>query len=367
MKLLFITQSVALNRPGPEAFVYDWIMELSRHFEFIEVLTYYYDPLSKLPGNVRVQVISDGNRFSRTVSLFFKALAALKDCDAVFAHILEIFGIAAGVAGLMLRKKSFFWYCQGYDLSKNFLAKLAFAAVGVIFTCSEEVKNRYCRETGLAIKDKIKVVGHGINLSRYHLGQKLLWPGSGQPYRILYAGRISPIKDLTTLIKAMILLNNKGRKYLLDIKGGWGLIDARLAVYKKEIERLMQIANKDYKMITFGRSQPFPYPKVSRIFKNCHIFVVPSLSRAMDKLFLESLACKIPTIGTEIAYPFMKKIVPEFLYHEKDEVDLARKISWVTKNRKSALRLTRKASDYVRENYDLKKLIAAISERICSN
>ncbi|MEK7127726.1 MAG: glycosyltransferase family 4 protein [Patescibacteria group bacterium] len=137
--------------------------------------------------------------------------------------------------------------------------------------------------------------------------------------RILYAGRVAPIKDLPTLEKAVKILN------------------------------LKLIVNSSYS-----------YHDVAKILKSADIVVVPTLSRALDKVFLEALACGVPAIGTDIGYPFMVDKFPQLIFKAGNPEDLAQKIKWLIDNPKESFKITKEAKKYIKENFDLGKLMDRI-------
>lgn len=166
MKVLMLASSVDTSR-GPDGFIADWVRALGKKVDRLTVLAYNYNQQEKLPANIRVIKINGKNFLTRNVDLIFKVFKYSKENDVIFAHILEVFGIVAGITGKLLEKKSFLWYCQGYDLSKHWMAKIALVLVDKIFTSTEEIKERYIKEVGKSIKNKIIIVGHGINLAHY--------------------------------------------------------------------------------------------------------------------------------------------------------------------------------------------------------
>ncbi len=137
--------------------------------------------------------------------------------------------------------------------------------------------------------------------------------------KILYAGRVSPIKDLPTLQRAT---------EILDLK---------------------PTVNSSYS-----------YHDVAKVLKSVDLVVVPTLSKALDKVFLEALACGIPAIGTDVGYPFMVDKFPQLIFKAGDPQDLSKKIKWLIDNPKETLRITAEAKRYVEKNFDLDKLMDKI-------
>lgn len=168
MKVLMLVSSLDSHRKGAtDGFIVDWVRALGQKVGTLTVLTYNFNPKEKLPANTKVIKIIGNNFLTRNIDLILKVFKYSKENDVIFAHILEVFGIIAGVIGKINRKKSFLWYCQGYDLSKHWLAKTALLSVDKILTSTNEIKERYIKEAGNQLKNKIEVIGHGIYLPHY--------------------------------------------------------------------------------------------------------------------------------------------------------------------------------------------------------
>lgn len=322
MKVLMLVQSVDSFRPGPDGFITDWVREIAKNVTQLTVLTYHYSQKEKLPKNTKIVIITGSNFLTRNINLFINLLR--QDTDVLFAHTLEVFSILAGLASRLTGRKSFFWYCQGYNVSRPF-PKLAFFLAHKILTCTKETKNRYIKEIGPWTKDKIITVGHGINIIHYQKGKNITWPRSkDEPIKLLYAGRISPIKDFPTLENAVKILK------------------------KRRIN------------VSLEKATSYTYNDNYKIFKLANIFVTPSLSKALDKTYLESFICNVPAIGTNIAYPFMKDKFPQFIYNAGDANDLAKKIIWLIDHPEKIRTITAAAKKFVTQNYSLNKLMNKI-------
>lgn len=327
MKVLMLAQSIDTNH-GPDGFVADWVRTLAAQVDNLIVLTYAFNSKEKLPNNTKVYIINGTNLFSRIINLIDKTFSITRKekPNILFAHILEVFGITSGIVGKITGIKSVFWFCNPYDVSRNYLAKIAFFLNDMIITCGERLKERYVSLIGNWAKDKIISVGHGINLSHYSPGKTLLWPNSKKgKITILYAGRISPIKDISTLEKAVKKLQDHGKKITLNINGSYS------------------------------------YSQIPEIFKQTHIFVNSSKGYSLDKTLLEALACGVCAIGSDNTYPFMKNDFPELIFRAGNSIDLAYKISWLIDNPKKAKEITSNAQKFIFKNFNLDILMANIA------
>jgi len=137
--------------------------------------------------------------------------------------------------------------------------------------------------------------------------------------KILYAGRVAPIKDIPTLEKAAKII---GAELIINCA--------------------------------------YSYNEIPNLFRSADIIVVPTLSKALDKVFIEALACGVPALGTDLGYPFMADKFPQLVFRAGDSHDLAQKIKWLAANPEQTKMIVLKAKSFVRESFDLDKLMDRI-------
>ena len=165
-------------------------------------------------------------------------------------------------------------------------------------------------------------MGHGIDTELFRPGDDA---GAGQGLRILFVGRISPIKNLDTLVESIdILVNRKNIKYV-KVK----IIGSPLEDYeKKYFEKLKQlIAEKKLtNCIEFLGGKP--HQEIVEFYQKSDIFLNLSPTGGIDKAVLEAMACSIPALVSNQAF---RKFFPTtwqniLIFKEKDAKDLAEKI-----------------------------------------
>ena len=75
-----------------------------------------------------------------------------------------------------------------------------------IFALHEEQKNQIIELYGIA-EGKIKVIGTGYNSQIFNMDEDMENPGSDNPYKIIYAGKLSTAKGIFPLIEALAELD----------------------------------------------------------------------------------------------------------------------------------------------------------------
>ncbi len=361
MNVLMLVQRV--DSHAPNGFIVKWIKTLANRVDSLVVLTYFYSDSEDFPPNVKLVKISGNNFINRNIDLFLKTLEIIKkeDIDIVFGHILEVFGVVAGLCSRILGKKSFLWYCQGYDLSKNYLAKLSLLLPHKILTCGQRVKDQYIRQVGGWMKNKTVPVGHGIDLAHYSQGQKPKTLAKDQKVTVVYAGRIAPIKDIGTLIEAVRIMHSNGYNIELNIHGGWGIIDSQKMQYRDIILKKVAEVNKSEQFVNFPEGKSHGYADNYKIIKSGNIFIMPTLSTSLDIVYIEAIACGVLAVGSDVGYPFMVQKFPQLVFKAQDPYDLAKKIRWLIDNPKKAHIIIQNAKAYVEKQFDINKLMDKVA------
>ncbi|MEK6852816.1 MAG: glycosyltransferase family 4 protein [Nanoarchaeota archaeon] len=165
----------------------------------------------------------------------------------------------------------------------------------------------------------------------------------GKEIKILYFGRISPIKDLETLIKAISILRAKGHRIVLKLVG-----PAENA-YK---ERLIVLA-KDQKLGKYVKFSAPVYGISQKIkaLRAADIFVLPSKREASPQALLEAMSLGLLVISSDTLGG--KEILGDeergLLFQIGDGKDLADKIDFTIRNFKSLEKTRKRAVEFARK------------------
>jgi glycosyltransferase involved in cell wall biosynthesis len=371
-KILIFTQVLDHNHPALGFFL-DWIREFAKHCEQITVICLYkgeYD----LPENVRVLSLGkEGNNFQFSIFNFqliskFKYLINFykfiwrerKNYDKVFIHMNQIYVILGGWCWRLFGKRIGLWYTHGkVSLSLRMAEKIT----NIIFTASKES----CRlDSG-----KIRIVGHGIDLNKFKYWERK----PGDVFKIITVGRISPVKDLETIINAYEILEKKTENVSLEFIGGAGLPEHQ--EYLNEMRELVKKKGLNDKIIFAG---PVPVEKIPEYLYNSDLFVSASRTGSLDKVVIEAMATGLPVISSNEAFRGVLEVFSNKLkspspcegggqegvisalgYKEKNTEELADKISSIIKHQDGEL--GRNLSEMTKKQHGLNNLII----KICDN
>ena len=315
MKLLIITQKVDINDDNL-GFFHRWIEKFSEKLDKLYVICLWQGE-HNLPQNVIVRSMGKEKGYSKLRQLFslqkflFKNLSEI---EGIFIHMCPIYAIASFPLVKIFRKKMILWFVHS---STKWKLKLAEKCVDKILTASKES----CR---LKSRKKIKIVGHGIDTNFFKPLFPSFKPQNSNNFRILFVGRITPIKDLETLIETIDILVNQ--KNIRDVKVE--IIGSPTEHYEKKYhEKLIRlIKEKDItEHIKFlgGR----PHREILKFYQNSNVLLNLSPTGGMDKAVLEAMACGIPVLVCNDAF---KKdfgdFVNELIFQKKNPQDLAQRI-----------------------------------------
>jgi len=311
MKLLVVTQRI--NKEGDYfSFFHEWLKEFSKQCESVvaiglEVGTY------DLPKNVKVLSLgkeTKKSKFQYIWRLLVYSWRERRSYDAVFAHMSPLFVIFGYPIWKPLNKRVGLWYVHKHvDLKLKIAAKLT----DTVFTATPEsfrVKSR-----------KINYMGQAVPLEAYKRPDGYTRPAETRnAFCISSVGRITPIKDLGTLIKAAAILKEKGLKTRVDLIGQ--PVQPADHEYKKELEALVAKLNVGDIVNFAGKvAETTPWLWQSDLSVN----LCPT--GGLDKAVLESMAASTPVIVSNQAFrDYFGPYADRMMFTERDSADLAAKL-----------------------------------------
>lgn len=229
------------------------------------------------------------------------------------------------------------------DRFSHYAEKVCFRRADFVFVASEYQKGYVINNYKVEI-NKAKVIPNYIDTSIFRSIER----SNKFPNKLVYVGRISPEKNIQMVISAI-----KGRDYELDIIGNGPL--------ENELRRL---AKREGSRVNFlGRVDNDILPKSLNRYK---IFILPSLYEGMPKALIEAMACGLGCIGTDITgiNDIINHMETGILIKLDDSERLVYYIDMLFSDEDRLLRLGRNASAYVRNRFDIKKIVTEENEVI---
>jgi glycosyltransferase involved in cell wall biosynthesis len=288
-----------------------WIRALAERVEFIHVITMRAGRL-ELPGNVRVDSVGKEKGYSeprRGLEFYRLLFGALREqrIDACFSHMIPIFTV---LAGPILKVKSIplvTWYAH-----RQVTATLKVAHhLSERIVSSDKVSYPYRQ-------DKLSVVGQGIDNELFSPGSEPL----DNPPLLLSVGRLSPIKNLLTLVEALRLLRQRGHKLRCAFVG---TSPNQHELYAQQVRHKVRALNLQDSVQFVGA---VPNHELPHWYRRCfaHVNCSPA-DHSLDKAVLEAMACGRPSLSSSLGFKeTMGKWADTLLFEHANSEDLALKI-----------------------------------------
>lgn len=200
--------------------------------------------------------------------------------------------ISSGIPALLTKKLlkiPFLIYGRGTDVyDPDWFAKLTIKTIiknadSVIALTSDMKKAMQ------AIYDRdISVISNGIELNNY-TNEPPVQNVGGSEKRILFVGRLHPIKGVQYLLQAMQIVHAEMPDVRLILVG-----DGEEREYLESLTDRLEIRG----CVEFaGR---VPHEKIQGYLGQADVFVLPSLSEGFPNVILEAMACGLPIVTTKV-------------------------------------------------------------------
>lgn len=284
MSLLIITQKVDQNDSNL-GFFHAWLAKIASQVDHLYVICLETGEYS-LPENVTVLPLGKEEQKSRLTYLwrFYSYVFKYhKEYGGVFVHMNPEYIVLGGWLWRIWNKKILLWYVHKSVDLKLFVAE---KFVTKIFTASKESFRLESK--------KVEVVGHGINVDDFLMRRE---NNHALGLRLLTVGRITPAKDLETIIKAVICLIEKkiGIDISLDIIGE-PILPADF-LYQ---EKLKNQSARFLSSIRFLGKRNFQ--EMPKEYQQHQLFIHSSKTGSIDKVALETLASGRIVVTSSEAY-----------------------------------------------------------------
>ncbi len=341
-KLLMITRKVDKN-DALAGFTYNWVKKIGENLDELYVITWQKSDRGELPENIKIISLPE-NKIGKIFVLLKLVGKFLSQVDGIFCHMNPEYTILAAIRAKYFcqkknRKKIVSWYTHK---ARTWRRRCLEFCADIILTASGESfrQPRY--------PQKIKVVGHGIDLKLFKPADK---NNSGR-FNILSVGRISPTKDYESIIKAVDILNDAN----INFKIVGDVILKSQREYFENLHKMVEAMN------LIGRVEFVGWvanQDVAPYYQQADLFINMSGTGSLDKAVLEAVACGCLVLTANEAFA---KILPSPLMVEKNNPQgLAEKIQWVMSlPQEEKNEMANKLINEIRNNHNLDNLVKKI-------
>ena len=202
----------------------------------------------------------------------------------------------------------------------------------------------------------------GVPLEKFTVKPKKTGRRQKGSFRILYVSEYSDYKNLTTLLKAFLLLRKKEA-------GDFSLITTadpgqfpNVEITTRAIDTALANDPRVAPYITFTGA--LPYEQIQNLYTECDFFVFPSLAESFGHPLVEAMASEMPIIASDI--PICREICSEaaLYFSPLDARDLAEKITLLRNNSGLRQKLARIGRDRAERYFDWKDHVGRLVEII---
>jgi glycosyltransferase involved in cell wall biosynthesis len=227
---------------------------------------------------------------------------------------------------------------HGTALYYEMLQRLALRVSDAIIVTTEGL----ARELGRAVDAaRIHLIPNGVALDQFYPSAT---PARGQP-RIVFIGRLSPEKNVASLLRAVQRLQPEIRP-VVELAGD-GPLRTALAHQADELQVQVNFLG------VVG------HERLPELLRQAHAFVLPSYSEGHPKALLEAMACGLPVVASDI--PGNRSLVEDaqngLLFAVDNDEQLAGALGRVLNDPSLAASLGLAARQTIVGRYDLAALI----------
>ena len=321
-----------------------WIRALAERVETLEVITMRAGRL-ELPSNVQVHSLGAEHGYCepRRVLRFYKLLHRVLRGGrpfGCFSHMAPEFSMLAGPVLRACGVPLVTWYAHPKMHWKVRLAEW------FSHRMVSSLPNSYPGN-----KAKLSVIGQGINT-------RLFVPG-GKPAgkELLCVGRLSPVKDHATLLRAMTLLPAEAE--LRIVGHATGLADEK---HVSGLHRLVLELGLGGR-VTFEK--PVPPSELVQWYQRCAVHVNLTPTGFGDKVAWEAMACGRPCVVANADFAeTLGCYEPQLLFRVNDHRDLASKLQGLL-----SMRATERdqIGTYLRDRVERLHSLPSLAEKILNH
>jgi len=287
---------------------------------------------------------------------------ALRAIEMPFVHgrefsrcaVFRVFQVTGVIPALVARARwgtpfvtSYgFWYARlsrpgPSGLARRAVERLGLRLAAAVIVPTEELRGHVPTMTPA---DRIHLIPNGVDLGRFAPATERR---ARSRRRVLYVGRLSEEKNLSTLVQAVAALDRRVPSELVMIGGG---------PLRAQLESEARAANV---------SAEFPgvidHRLVPARLREADAFVLPSFTEGHPKVLIEAMAAGLPCVASDC--PGNRALVKDedtgLLFDPRDPPGLAARLERVLTDGALASALGRRARDLVTREYDLSRLVAA--------
>lgn len=316
-----------------------------RYFSYLDETLARYTDDPTLLARVRVVPGGRGHPWLQTLLMPLGRAAALRGCS-----VLRVFQLTGALPAVVARRRwgvpfattYGFWYARlarsrGRRALHGALERLVLGAADAVIVTTPELAAHVGRRVAAG---RIHLIPNGVDTARFA-------PAAARPLerRVVYVGRLSPEKDLGTLVEAAAKLAR---------------LDVRLTLVGAGPERPALEAAARARRVPLEILPVVPHDELPRLLAGAAAFVLPSLTEGHPKVLLEAMSAGLPCVASDVGgnRAILRDGETGLLVPPSDAAALAGAVERVLTDEALASALGGRARADVAQRYDLAALVA---------
>lgn len=310
---MFVTQVIDPGDPVL-GYVVGPIKALAARFDEVIVVA---NEVRSGAADLGVRVVSLGKEAGRgrlargaayQSSLVSLALARPRSATTLLAHMCPVYLTLAAPVARARRMTTMLWFSHPRD--SRALAAAERAADAVLTA----LPGSYPRPSA-----KVHVIGQTVDTSLF---RPMSPPAPGGALKLLAIGRVSPVKNLEVVVRALAVARRAGVAATLKIVGP--SIDAAGRDHRRHLGGMVE-SLKLGDHVAFA--EPVPHDRVPDLIDGCSALVNATTGGSADKVVFEAMACGRPVLASNPALAEALSASPIALrFTEGDPSSLAQRL-----------------------------------------
>jgi len=295
LRILYITQKVDKDDNLLHPF-YKWMNLIASQIKEMTTICLQEGRHEDLAPNITVKSLGKEKGLNRKGYLknlytYVWQLFSQKKVDVLFVHMNEVYILLLWPLCLIFRIPIVWWKAHGHLSWKS---KLATKMVNEVATSSPG---------GFPINTpKRNVLSQGVDTDYFKLKENY----SDKVKKIIWVGRISPVKDIETLIRAAdVLVKQKNYDLVFDIIGSAPIKEQE--IYFEGLKQDVKDRNLE-NIVRFAGS--VPHEQIVSAYQNADVFVNTGQTGSLDKTVLEAMSVGTIVINANTGYKEILKDCP---------------------------------------------------------
>ncbi len=300
-RIVFVTQQIDPEHPNLAAAT-AMVRALAERVDEVIVIALRAVP-GVLPGNCTIYVIGARTRFRRGLNYEWALIRSMRHRPiGLIAHMSPIYAVLAcplrlfGVPVVL-------WFTHWKPSRLLRLAE----------RCSNKVVS-VARGSFPLPSDKVIPIGHGIDMEQFPCQDR---GEVSPPLRALALGRTSPAKGLESIVKAVLLVRERGVDVELEIRG-----PSETAEEQEHLAYLQRLASDAVRV-----EPPVPRTRLPETFAQTDVLVNNTAEGSLDKVVFEACASCLPVLASNPS--FVVLLEEEIRFDRNDVEGIARGLTWI--------------------------------------